>query len=346
MTDDSKLTIERERTQQLESEGDTVLARQTTTDLASTVDFVDRAIDELGIVATELAENVIKHADSGELTVGQIRDGDRDGIRLIAVDVGPGITDIEGAFADGHSTSGTLGGGLGAVNRLMDRVTVAVSGRPESGARVVADRWRRPEYEQSVPCPLDFGAASHPKVPNTPNGDSFIIKRWNDKALVGVIDGLGHGEAAHEATKAAQSYVESHFDQPFETLFEGTDRACQGTRGVVMALARFDWTDATATIAGLGNIAIHVDGPTNSIPMRRGVLGSRAMTPLVETIEWKPTYRLVLHSDGVSSHWDWNEWSETTDKPATLQARTLLDRFGKDDDDATVLVVSERVTDR
>jgi hypothetical protein len=48
---------------------------------------------------------------------------------------------------------------------------------------------------------------------------------------------------------------------------------------------------------------------------------------------------LVIHSDGVKSRWNWDDWADIDGEPAAVQARTLLDRYGKDDD-ATVLVVT------
>ncbi len=44
-----------------------------------------------------------------------------------------------------------------------------------------------------------------------------------------------------ERRKPHRHYVESHFEEPLVAIFRGTGRACRGTRGVVMALARFDW---------------------------------------------------------------------------------------------------------
>ncbi|WP_436936378.1 ATP-binding protein [Halovenus marina] len=328
----------RQEHHQLQVDADTVLARQTATAYAEAVGFPEQAVSEVGVVASELGENIIKHADSGQLVVSQISADDRAGIRLESVDVGPGIDDVDAAFADGVSTAGTLGSGLGAVNRLMDRVTV--SGEPIDGTRVVADRWVKPTYERTMDAPVDVGAATRPKVPNEPNGDSFVLKRWDDSALFGVIDGLGHGKQGQNAATAAQAYVERHFDRPFEELFEGTDRACRGTRGVVMALARFDWRERTVTVAGVGNVSMRLDGDGHdSIPMRRGVVGGNSTTPLVETVDWQPDDRLVIHSDGVKSRWGWDDWSDIAGEPAAVQARTLLDRYGKDDD-ATVLVVA------
>ena len=335
---DGDLEYRSQHRHDLATAGDAVLVRQTATELAADVGFEEQTVQEIGIVAAELGENIHKHAERGEILVAAVTDGNRDGVRVESRDAGPGIDDVEAAFADGESTAGSLGGGLGAVNRLMDRVTVSVPGEPDHGTQVVADRWLTPVYEQSAERSLDVGAASRPMRPSEPNGDSFVINRWNDKTLVGVIDGLGHGLPAHKAATAARSYVERHFDQPLPAVFEGTGRACRGTRGVVMALARFDCADGTLEFAGIGNIYSHLDGPDRgSLTMRRGVVGGNAPEPYIERLSWEPSYRLVLHSDGVSSHWDWGDCESK--RSATEQARHLLTKHGKDDD-ATVLVVS------
>ncbi|MFD1587533.1 ATP-binding protein [Halorientalis brevis] len=335
--------VDTERTvrETVAQDGDEVLVRKAAEDVATDVGFDETGAAEVGIVAAELSTNVLKHAGTGEVTIEHVTDDDRDGVRIESLDAGPGIDDVDAAFADGASTVGTLGRGLGAVNRLMDQVTVAAPGEPDYGTHVVADRWLRPTYEATTPCPLGFGAASRPKSPGTSNGDSFIIKRWNDTALVGVIDGLGHGPKAHDAAIAAKGYVERHYDRSMESIFTGTERACRGTRGVVMALARFDWAAESVTFASVGNINCKVDGPADlSIVPRRGVLGSNGPDPVVTTSSWTPDSRMVLFSDGMVSHWDWAEYDALFQEPATVTARKLLAQLGKDHDDATVVVAT------
>jgi len=335
--------IERTRTSHfdIEDDGDEVLVRSAATDTAAAIGFDETACEELGIVATELTTNILAHAGSGEVTVASVSDGDREGIRIETRDAGPGIDDVAAAFADGQTTAGSLGGGLGAVNRFMDQVTVGDPGEPNYGTHIVATRWRRPVYERTVACPFSFGAASRPMNPTEANGDTFIITRWNDSALVGVIDGLGHGAAAHEAAMAAKQYVENHFDNDLRSIFAGTERACVGTRGVVMTLARFDWSAGTVTVGAVGNINAKVtadNGP--SIVQRRGVVGANGPNPRVSTTDWDPTETFVLFSDGVASHWQWSDFAGSLDASATVIARDLLGQHGKDHDDATVLVVT------
>ncbi|TQQ82791.1 hypothetical protein EGH24_04955 [Halonotius terrestris] len=340
----SEPTLRETERHDVQQDGDDILVKQAAESMAAEIGFDESASAEIGIVAVELASNVLKHAEGGELALSQLTDGDRVGIRIESFDVGPGIANVDAAFADGASTAGSLGGGLGAVNRLMHRLTVAAPGEPDFGTKVVADRWIRSDHETTADCPLSFGAASRPAADETVNGDSFVIKRWDDQALVGVIDGLGHGSDAHKAATAATEYVETHYDNSITAIFEGAERACRGTRGVVMALARFDWTADTVTIGAVGNINYKTsEGSEVTFIPRRGVVGGDGPEPKVRESEWHPHDRLVLFSDGIESHWDLSAERGLSRESATVTARRLLDQYSKPHDDATVLVVSNRV---
>ncbi|WP_224011702.1 ATP-binding protein, partial [Paraburkholderia tropica] len=74
----------------------------------------------LAIVLTEAATNILKHAGHGELLVRALDHG----VELIALDRGPGMSDVHAALADGHSTAGTPGTGLGAIRRLSDQFSL------------------------------------------------------------------------------------------------------------------------------------------------------------------------------------------------------------------------------
>ena len=158
---------------------------------------------------------------------------------------------------------------------------------------------------------------------------------------MGVIDGLGHGQLAHRAAQTARQYVESHFDLPLDQIFRGAGRACRATRGVVMALARFDWGQGRLTFASVGNIAVRVfpRGEPFHFVIRRGVIGLNAPSAVVTEHPWSPDQVLVLHSDGVATHWGWQNFTGWADRPAAAMAQDLLRAKGKDEDDATVIVV-------
>jgi len=198
------------------------------------------------------------------------------------------------------------------------------------------------------------------------NGDAFIIKYWGENALVGIIDGLGHGPHAHQAAETARQFVEAHYDQSLDTIFFGVDRACRATRGVVMALARFEFgnqkvdsefmlpenppihnphSEIKLTFASIGDIEARIFGnlkPMNFI-IRRGVLGGSTPKVVVTEHPWRMESIMVLHSDGLKTHWQWRDFPNFTDLPAAAVAQQLLSKLAREEDDATVIVVKSKV---
>lgn len=190
--------------------------------------------------------------------------------------------------------------------------------------------------------PVSIGAASRAISSDQPNGDAFLFATDEKTTLVGVIDGLGHGPEAHEASTTACDYVESHAGQPLDSIFRGTDQVCNGTRGVVMALAKFDWTAQTLTFANVGNINMRVAGPEwTQLIVRRGVIGGNNPEISVVTREWDPEYTMVLYSDGISTKWKLDEIRKGRQESADVIANRVLKQYGKSDDDATALVVTD-----
>lgn len=333
-------------------------ARRAAKETAIAIGFGEIASEEIVIAASELASNLVRHAKGGTLTLTPLAEGGRVGLQVEATDSGPGIDDVEQAVADGFSTAGGLGYGLGTVNRLMDELDIASRRGAEYSTTIVCKRWVRAGTRSAMPCPLEFGAATRAVPMMTVNGDAFVIKQWGESALVAVIDGLGHGQFAHRASQIARQYVESHYDQPLEAIFRGAERVCRATRGVVMALARFDFFGRQKsdggivrsfnptfpirlTFASVGNVEVRVFGspePMNLI-VRRGVIGLNAPAPVVTEHRWDPRSVMVLHSDGVRIHWRWEDFAGPTEASATVAAQQLLRALAKDPDDATVVVV-------
>jgi anti-sigma regulatory factor (Ser/Thr protein kinase)/serine/threonine protein phosphatase PrpC len=323
---------------------DVAAARRAVLAYAAELGFDASECEELALVVVELASNLVKHAGGGKLVFLSLNESGRAGIQIEATDQGPGIADIEEALRDGFSTSGSLGYGLGVVNRFMDRLEI--SSQVGQGTLIVCQRCFRNKSAPAASCPLAVGVASRPHPKETVNGDAFIVKHWGKQIQAGVIDGLGHGAAAHKAAQTARQYVENHFDQPPDQIFLGVGRSCRSTRGVVMALARFDWERETVTFASIGNIEARVFGNMEPIDLilRRGVLGGNAPQPAISQYHWEPNYILILHSDGLSSRWGWEDIKDLANQQASEMASALLSRFAKEDDDATVVVVRNKVS--
>ena len=307
-------------------------------DFAVSLGFAEEPCEQIGLVVTELATNLVRHASGGTIKFSRVGTGARVGIELESADRGPGIPNVSLALTDGYSTAGGLGLGLGTVNRLMDELEIAQA--PAGGVRLTARRWIRPAVSRILVERLAFGVATRSCRQLPENGDTFVFKQWDGFALVGVIDGLGHGPLAQRASHTARQYVEQHFDQSLKNMFEGAGRACQGTRGVVMALARFDLPRKSLTVASVGNIETRLFGGPDKLNLivRRGIVGLNAPAAVPADQAWTAESILIMHSDGMASRWDWSRFKSLEHEAPEVIARRLLAELGKMDDDATVIV--------
>ncbi|HEX8203930.1 MAG TPA: anti-sigma regulatory factor, partial [Isosphaeraceae bacterium] len=93
-------------------------ARRIALRIADRLGFDETSRGRVGIVVTEAATNLHKHARDGELILRALDEGQSVGLEVLAVDRGPGMADIGRCLADGYSTAGSPGHGLGAMMRL------------------------------------------------------------------------------------------------------------------------------------------------------------------------------------------------------------------------------------
>ena len=320
-------------------EADAAKAPAKAREFAAALGFREAESDEIALAVAELASNVVKHASRGELRLEPLVAAGRRGIQITSEDRGPGMPDAERALRDGYSTAGSLGDGLGAVNRLMD--VLEFFPLSETGLRIVCQRWIRPSKGSRGGPRLEMGAASRSYRNLRENGDAIAFQQWEGYALAGVIDGLGHGQFAQRAAWSARDYVLRHFDQPLDALFRGVGRACRATRGVVMALARFDFGRGGVEIASVGNVGVHLVGSPGDtrIVVRRGIVGmSGSPSPVLTSHTWTAASLLIIHSDGIETHWQRSEVEGLAGAATGLIARKLLETYGRRDDDATVVV--------
>ncbi len=122
------------------TETDVVLVRQAVRKAAIGQAF--SLIDQTKLVtaASEIARNTLDYGGGGEAHVELLTDGVRRGVRIVFVDHGPGIPDIELALRDGFTTGGGLGHGLGGAKRLVqDFDIVSTVG---VGTTVTIARWK------------------------------------------------------------------------------------------------------------------------------------------------------------------------------------------------------------
>lgn len=126
---------------EVKSEWSIVAARQAGRTMAKEIGFgsVDQA--RITTAISELARNIYLYAKRGQICIEKVVLLNKVGIKVTALDHGPGIRDIRKVMEDGFTTSGGLGAGLPGVKRLMDEFSIdSIIGK---GTTINAIKWIR-----------------------------------------------------------------------------------------------------------------------------------------------------------------------------------------------------------
>lgn len=312
--------------------------------LAVRAGFSEARAGQLALVVSELATNLAKHTTGGELILRELRGASAgvpvEGIEILAIDRGPGMPDFAISRTDGHSTTGTLGHGLGAIQRQSDFFQVYTH---PSGTVAVARLGR--ERPPGAASRYEVGAVHVSVAGEDVCGDDWDWRAREDRLALMVADGLGHGPAAHEAARQAVAvFHRSHEATPREVV-QLAHAALRPTRGAALAMLAIDVERGLARYAGVGNISavmLHAAGTRQSLVSQNGTAGH--MMPRLQEYMYPvaPGTMIVMHSDGLATHWDLAPYPGITSRHPSIVAGLLYRDFSRKRDDVTVVVVRER----
>jgi anti-sigma regulatory factor (Ser/Thr protein kinase) len=314
-------------------------ARRKAANLANVHRFTVTAAGKLGLLVTEIAQNLVKHARNGELILLELTQQKQTSIVLIATDEGPGMSDLSRCMEDGYSTAGSPGTGLGAISRQSDRFHIFTV--PNKGTILVA------QVYASTPTPgeqsrFQVAGIALPLRGETECGDTFAVIAERESCTCMVADGLGHGKAAAEASEEAARVFGERSSLPLMDFFRECHGALRKTRGAAMAVARIEPQAGIVRFAGVGNIAgqiIEPGSPGKSLVSYNGTVGAEMRKVQEFTYPWSPRSTLILCSDGLQTRWNFDAWPGLLSRDPWLVAAALLRDFQRGRDDASVLVV-------
>ncbi|MGI9091164.1 MAG: SpoIIE family protein phosphatase, partial [Gemmatimonadaceae bacterium] len=327
--------------------------------LAAELGFGETERGRVAIVASELATNLVRHGDGGELIIRPLLTSGIPGIEILSLDRGPGIRNVEQALSDGFSTAGTSGHGLGGVGRLtslfdvfsiasdVPSVTSVASGSrarkaPSRGTALAAQLWAA-ELPSTVGPRFMEGVVSLPYPGESVCGDAWAIERDGERAVIMVADGLGHGPAAAEASA---EMVRVFRDGPLRgpaAIIDIGHIALRSTRGAAVAVADIDMQHGTVRFSGVGNIsaAILDGGESHSMMSHNGTVGYEMRKAREVTYAWQEKSLLVMHSDGLHTNWRLDSYPGLALTHPSIVAGVLYRDFTRGRDDVTVLVARD-----
>jgi anti-sigma regulatory factor (Ser/Thr protein kinase) len=327
----------------IQEQTDAAGVRRVAQRLASGLAFDEVPAGNVALVVTEAAKNLLKHAGGGQIILRSLECAGAAGIEVLALDKGPGIADPGRCFRDGYSTAGTPGTGLGAIARLS--TVHEIYSRPQQGTVLMAQVWKSgPRNGGTAPPRFSVGGVSVELAGELECGDGWIAQESARGARITVADGLGHGALAADA---AQLALRTAREQPEETataLLARIHGALRATRGAAVAVAEIDVPSRVVRFAGVGNIGAAVvpeSGPMRRMVSHAGTVGHESPKIREFTYPWDSGSLLLMHSDGLQTHWSFDAYPGLVERHPSVIAGVLYRDYARGRDDVTVVVARE-----
>lgn len=301
--------------------------------------FSGHRLGEVEIIVAEITSNLVKHTDKGGFVLVRVLRGASAGIEFIAIDGGPGMNRPAKMMEDGHSTSNTLGQGLGAVRRLSD--VFDLYSLPSWGtilfSRIYLDK--KMILPQSR---MEVNAINVCKTNELVCGDQWWAESDGKKCRFTMIDGLGHGIFANTAAKeAVDTFRHAPQATPVEQL-RAMHLRLKKTRGAVVTVAYLDLINQQLRYSGVGNITMKIVSPSRAqgCLSYNGIVGHTMPATLNNhnLVLDRKTDMVVMHSDGLSTRWDLQKYPGIHQHHGTTICAVLYKDFDRNNDDSTVLV--------
>ncbi len=314
-------------------------ARRRCVETAESAGFGTKDAGKVAIVATELATNLIKHGGGGEILLATYEEPGSSGIELIALDRGPGIADLQACLADGYSSAGTPGNGLGAVFRQSHLVDIA--SWPGLGTAILARLEPGPAPKSKNDAVSPWGAVCAPMPGEDVCGDAWSVEDSEGNRTILVADGLGHGPDAADASVQAVRVFKRHMGHRVPTVLDYIHGGLRATRGAAVSIARIERADEKIVFAGIGNVAgvIVGDNGVRRMVSLPGTAGHNARK--IQSFDYPFQGGIaILHSDGLGTSWSLDRYPGLARAHPTLVAAVLYRDFWRRRDDVTVVVAN------
>jgi anti-sigma regulatory factor (Ser/Thr protein kinase) len=323
-------------------------ARRDAVKFAQESGFEETQVGKVAIVVTEAANNLVKHAQGGELIFRTFNQKSVSVMEILAIDSGPGMANVPECLQDGYSTTGTPGTGLGAIHRLSDFSDIY--SQPGKGTVLfsqICGSQIKDFNSMSESDRFELGAICLPHPKEQICGDSWGHKIYEEQKLFLIVaDGLGHGPKAAEASQTAVRLFQETNTASLAEFFETIHRGLSGTRGAAVTIVEVDATSRMVSAMAVGNVTgelILGDGTTKRFTAHNGTLGVQFSRLQKFEYPWPRNSLLLVNSDGLTTKCcEPTAYFGLNRRHPALIAGVFYRDFKRGNDDVTVVVVHEK----
>jgi len=171
-------------------------------------------------------------------------------------------------------------------------------------------------------------------------GDTVVVKEFDGKLFLGIVDVLGHGQNAHELAIVCHHFLEKNYQKDLLDILSELHEHIKSTGGTVAALGLLDVATGNLRYIGVGNTVARKFGrQPKRLISREGVLGYVIRTLREETLTLEEGDVLILYTDGVREHFELEDYPDLLEDSVQTVVENIMTKFGKDEDDAACLAL-------
>ncbi len=304
-----------------------------------------------GVASTKRAASVISklakrlaHAGGGTLVLRGLYSIDNPaseshGLDILSLDNRPGLNAHHRTHED-NSTGVDDSKSFHDIEGLTDHLDIYA--RKDIGTVIHCQVWTASAPDTG----FDIGAICLPLQGEQLCGDGWSVREGEDGLAFAVIDGLGHGLPAAQASDEALNIFARQSNLASSRTIEAMHEAMRATCGAAVLVGHVQPARLVATCAGIGNIGgavMSLRKPQGFVSLD-GVVGYRYRKVQAFDYEFAPDDIVVLHSDGLKTPVGLDAFPGLRSKSAGIIAGVLYKHCRRGSDDETVLVIKGNLT--
>ena len=191
---------------------------------------------------------------------------------------------------------------------------------------------------------IDMGSFVRPYPGQRVSGDATFLKEHDQGYFACIIDGMGHGENAHQMAEQVISHTTRHWSPDIKSCLEQLNKDMQGSLGAAVGMAFINLKQMLISCATIGNTKLRVIGEQSNWGLASdGILGQYKRSIKTTQLNFELNDLILLYTDGLSSFFPLDEYPGNLQRDdCTLIVRNLVHQFGKRHDDASCIALRYR----
>ena len=188
---------------------------------------------------------------------------------------------------------------------------------------------------------MSYASRVRPCPGEAVSGDAVFVSQRGQGLLACIVDVLGHGPEASDLAQRIEAFLETQDGSDVAELMSRMHEEFRGSRGAAVGLCWLAPESATLIYTGTGNTALRRFSRTSDerLVSQDGVVGQNMRTPRPADLSLDAGDLIVLYTDGIQDRFSADLYPGITYQAPREVAHRLIERFGKDHDDAACIVM-------